>query len=92
VHLRKLLQSRCVPSSRFHTTEESVDTLARLAAYSIRVAHEIDSQYVDGLDVVTWQASQITVIAGFDSLTMRLFIQLPLVVCQGNSEKMGGKC
>ncbi len=44
--------------SRFHATVESVDTLARLAAYSIRVAQEIDPQYVDGLDVAVYRDSE----------------------------------
>ena len=37
---------------------------------------------------VTWQVSQVIVIAGFDWLTMCSFIQLSLVVCQGKSAFM----
>lgn len=43
--------------TRFHTTEETVDTLARLAAYSIRTASEIDPQIVDGFDLAMYRDS-----------------------------------
>jgi hypothetical protein len=43
--------------TRFHSVGESVDSLARLAVYSIRTAHEIDPQHVDGLDIAIFRDS-----------------------------------
>src|SRR5208282_1947722 len=40
----------------------------------------------------TWHTSQVTVITGCDSVTMRLFVQLALVVCQGKSALNEQKC
>ena len=39
-------------------------------------------------DQIEEQASQVTVIAGFDSLTMSRNIQLPLVVCKAKCVEM----
>lgn len=42
---------------RFFSTDMSVDALARLAAYAIRAAHDIDPHYVDGLDIAIYRNS-----------------------------------
>ncbi len=63
----EIMEGKCVSGNyynlaafiptRFHGTGASVDFLAQLAAYSIQVAHEIDTQRVDGLDVAVFRDS-----------------------------------
>jgi 20S proteasome alpha/beta subunit len=40
---------------RLHSTQMSVDALVRLAAYSVRAAHEFDSLMIDRLDVAVYR-------------------------------------
>ena len=41
--------------SRLTLSNMSVDVLAYLAAYSIRAAHDLDSAFVDGLDIAVYR-------------------------------------
>jgi len=39
----------------FYSKQMSVNELASLAAYSVRMAHELDPKYVDGLDIAIYR-------------------------------------
>jgi hypothetical protein len=43
--------------SRYYSPRKSADQLACLAAYSILVAHDLDSAFVDGLDIAIYHDS-----------------------------------